>query len=338
MNAPSNLTSAERGAYSAGFDRAARAYLRKHGSPGMAAAVAGEWTAEDSRKLRAHSQSWHATHDATRAAKCHAGGMSAVRKLHRDIVTRAETYRALTIIDPAHAAELERQADAAAARLAELEPAAPIKSTRTRATVVAAVPVDRPEAAELAKLRRGSKLEPCTRHAGYWSSLPPARRFATAVEGGTSTPCEGGACTLTPGTDRYAVDLVRRGSVTLAELNGYASREPAAELEPAPAAELEPVACAEWSQGCADVADTGTCEHGPAVADVVPLRPDVDTTPAPDTVPAPMPAMTRAARKQTRREIAAAMRAEGLRPEGEEWRRRCAAAGLPVPVLEETAR
>jgi hypothetical protein len=282
MNAPSNLTSAERGAYSAGFDRAARAYLRKHGSPGMAAAVAGEWTAEDSRKLRAHSQSWHATHDATRAAKCHAGGMSAVRKLYRDIVTRAEDYRALTITDPVHAAELDRQADAAAARLAELEPAAPVKSTR--AAVVAAVPVDRPEAAELVKLRRGSKLEPCARHAGYWQSLTPARRFQNAVEGGTSTPCDGGACLLTPGTDRYAVDLVRRGPVTLAELNSYATRAPA------PAAELEPV------------------------ADVVPLRPDVDTTPAPDTVPAPMPAMTRAARKATRRELAAAMRAEGLRP------------------------
>jgi hypothetical protein len=65
----------------------------------------------------------------------------------------------------------------------------------------------------------------------------------------------------------------------------------------------------------------------PAAAPVASV--DVAET-APATVPAPMPKMTRAAAKQTRREIAAAMRAEGLRPEGEEWRARCAAAGLVV--------
>lgn len=51
---------------------------------------------------------------------------------------------------------------------------------------------------------------------------------------------------------------------------------------------------------------------------------------APETVPAPMPAMTRAARKATRREIAATLRAAGIRPEGSAWRDACAAAGLPV--------
>lgn len=60
-----------------------------------------------------------------------------------------------------------------------------------------------------------------------------------------------------------------------------------------------------------------------------PTAPEV-TVSAPETVPAPMPPMTRAARKQTRREIAAKMRAEGVKPEGQAWRDACAAAGLPV--------
>jgi hypothetical protein len=52
--------------------------------------------------------------------------------------------------------------------------------------------------------------------------------------------------------------------------------------------------------------------------------------PAPATVPAPMPAMTWQARKATRREIAAKLRAAGIRPAGEEWRRACLEAGLTV--------
>lgn len=49
---------------------------------------------------------------------------------------------------------------------------------------------------------------------------------------------------------------------------------------------------------------------------------------APATVPAPMPPMTWAARKATRREIAAKLRAQGIRPTGEAWREACRAAGL----------
>lgn len=40
------------------------------------------------------------------------------------------------------------------------------------------------------------------------------------------------------------------------------------------------------------------------------------------------------ARKALRRELAAAMRARGLEPRGEKWRRECAAAGLPVGGAE----
>lgn len=41
--------------------------------------------------------------------------------------------------------------------------------------------------------------------------------------------------------------------------------------------------------------------------------------PAPATVPAPMPRQTRAARRQSRRELADALRAVGLRPAGDVW-------------------
>lgn len=58
--------------------------------------------------------------------------------------------------------------------------------------------------------------------------------------------------------------------------------------------------------------------------------PTVDTRTTPATVPAPMPPMSRAARKATRRELAATLRAAGIRPEGDAWREACAAAGLPV--------
>lgn len=65
------------------------------------------------------------------------------------------------------------------------------------------------------------------------------------------------------------------------------------------------------------------------LASVAPV--DVPVAPvavAPETVPAPMPAMTRAARKATRRELAATMRAAGIKPEGYAWREACRAAGL----------
>ena len=48
----------------------------------------------------------------------------------------------------------------------------------------------------------------------------------------------------------------------------------------------------------------------------------------PDSVPAPMPAMTRAARKASRLELAARMRAAGMVPAGEPWR--LANEGVPL--------
>lgn len=72
--------------------------------------------------------------------------------------------------------------------------------------------------------------------------------------------------------------------------------------------------------------DTGAAYVAPVGA-TLPDPADVGPV-APETVPAPMPRMTRAARKATRREIAATMRAAGIRPEGEAWREACAAAGL----------
>lgn len=338
------LTPGELGAYWRAHTRARLAYFKKHGSP--AAPITGDTAAERTR-AREHSAAWHAEHDTAAATAAERAGATAARKIHRDIIRTRDTYAALEIRDRAHLERLDRQADAARARLVQLDTGAPV-DTPTPVVV---------------KLRKGSKLEPCTRHAAYWSGMPAARRFTTAVEGGTATPCAGGACTLTPGTDRYAADLVARGPVTLAELNNNVSTD-AAELEVIHAAYSRqngsvtvsgPICAHLTMHDTREHVDTGpdapadaevTCHPcreilaclSPApelvpAADVVPIRPDVDV-PAPDTVPAPMPAMTRAARKATRRELAAAMRAEGLRPEGAEWRRRCAAAGLPVPVAE----
>lgn len=241
---PNYLTSAERGAYSRGFDRAARAYLKANGSPSVSAATAGEWTAEDARKLREHSTSWHATHDATRASKCHAGGMSAVRKLHSDIVKRAAKYAALEITSADHLATLTAQADIASARLAEL-----------------------------VTLEGGKVRKPATRRKA------PARKLA-------SVP------------DVAAVETVAPAEVAPAEVDNSPA---AVESRRAMFAGLG------W-QTSAPAGETST----------------------PETVPDPLPAMTRAARKATRRELAATMRAAGIRPEGQAWRDACAAAGLPV--------
>lgn len=54
----------------------------------------------------------------------------------------------------------------------------------------------------------------------------------------------------------------------------------------------------------------------------------------PTTVPDPLPAQTWAARKQSRRELAAAMRAAGIKPAGEAWER--AKSGTPLAELVQS--
>lgn len=96
-------------------------------------------------------------------------------------------------------------------------------------------------------------------------------------------------------------------------------------------ADCAPVAALVTCPECGTVNESGEmCEQcaRPAMPDDAPA----DVVTAPETVPAPMPRMTRAARKATRRELAASMRAAGIRPEGDAWREACAAAGLVAPA------
>lgn len=105
--------------------------------------------------------------------------------------------------------------------------------------------------------------------------------------------------------------------------------------------EIAPVELADPSEKIL-VPETVTCPQCGSVNDRADemcdqcARPIVaDDVTAPETVPAPMPRMTRAARKATRREIAASMRAAGVKPEGQAWIDACRAAGL-VSVAAET--
>jgi hypothetical protein len=83
---------------------------------------------------------------------------------------------------------------------------------------------------------------------------------------------------------------------------------------PAPVETAEPVA-----ESTGDVLAAGI-ESGHVIIATV--------TDTPASVPAPMPAMTWAARKATRRELAAKLRAQGVRPSGEAWISACREAGL----------
>ena len=110
---------------------------------------------------------------------------------------------------------------------------------------------------------------------------------------------------------RHAADSMARLEV-LGLVGRKSTRKPAA---PKPAAVESPAV---------DVAPVPVVESAP----VGPAAPVADV---PATVPAPMPAMTRAARKASNRELADRMRAAGLTPSGDAWR--LAQSGVPLEEL-----
>jgi hypothetical protein len=77
--------------------------------------------------------------------------------------------------------------------------------------------------AKATTLRKTSKLATCEKHAGYYANFTGARKWSAVVEGGagSESPCEGGTCVLTPGTDHYSDDFVTEGAQTVAAINGH---------------------------------------------------------------------------------------------------------------------
>lgn len=310
------LTTGELGAYAAGDMRGRRAYLKRHGSPavsvsdarvitfgdyvdtsgrGRARTVQGlksaAWASESARdetlaRVRSHAAAWKLQHGQAYDAAGYAAGVADVRKLY---AARIAAYDAGVgrEVCPASGEELAGLAaarDAAVTRLAELGLSGRKRATRTPVVDVAPVAAVAP-VVELVKLRKTSKLCPCDAHASAWSRFAGRRLWEAAAEGGPAGSdagtCE--VCALIPGTDHYGAELVARGRVTMRELHGAP-----------PAVELEPVE--------------------------IPAAPAREVPPAvPATVPAPMPRQTRAARKESNRELAAAMRAAGLAITPDAW-------------------
>lgn len=341
------LTAAEVSTYSRAAGKARLAYVRKHGGSavpvpaGHRVQTGGSWGWRDDAarlevagELAARADVWQAVHGEAYAAAAHRAGVSAVKRMLKGYAE-----------DPRFAVEY-------AARLEVLGMA------EGRRKPAAAPAVEVPAAVEspAAELRKGSKLEPCDRHASYWGSLAPRDRFRNAVEGGvTPGTCTGATpCMLTPGTDRYAADFVAAGPTAIGSLEVVpAVVHAAAEVGRGAGVTSGPVCSLADDlvslEGVA-VVEGVTCDAcrrvlerlesaAADVAPVVPIRPelepmaDVDEPAAPETVPEPMPGMTRAARRASNRELAARMRAAGLTPAGEPWR--LAVAGVP---LEDIAR
>lgn len=87
-----------------------------------------------------------------------------------------------------------------------------------------------------------------------------------------------------------------------------------------PAAPVDVAPVAEPAAPVADIVDAGIASGRVILASVTPIaaaKPAADVAPA--TVPAPMPAMTRAARKASNRDLAAAMRAAGIAITPDTW-------------------
>lgn len=268
---PRGLTVPEVQAYRKGYASGARAHMRKYGGPGVVhdGAAPAPGTAARTMLARTLEENGRAYRVASHPG-AHAAGMRAVAAYLRKV----DKLRAMSAdcdgveFTPAAPARLELIAPKVRKSAARKRPAV------APAPVVAAVPDVAP------KLRRTSKLEPCEGHARYWSSLPPADRFKNALEGGNgSSACtHGSECTLTPGTDRYAAELVTGGRVSLSSLNGMVPAEApvsddvwAPRVHMVPAAEVPEVPAP-------DVVDTmraaGRLElvRVPAVPEVMPVH------------------------------------------------------------------
>lgn len=228
-------------------------------------------------------RAWLMAHGATMASKADAAGMTAVRKLHTTRVTALEIATDATRIGGAatgdHLAILTRQAEYATERLAILSP---VKAPRKPAKL-ASVPDVVAEPVE---------------------TPAPVDVWAPVIHAAWTR--QNGAVTDSGPVCAHAHDVV-----TLADVENVG----------------------EW---LATVGDIVACESCAAIVASLPPAPvdivaeavdsgrvilvSVGAEPvAPEIVPAPMPAMTRAARKASRRELAATMRAAGIKPDGLAW-------------------
>lgn len=270
---PSNLTDSERLAYRRAYSRTMTRLEKLNpsgvSSDGPSPAIG---TAARTMLARRIAGTMVAAHEERHPA-AHKSGMTAVRSWVRKYDS-----------DPA-------------ARLALIvDPAAPVAAPRT---VVAVAP----------KVRKVSKLTPCTRHTAKVDSLGRADALRWCVEGGLGSPCtDGSPCVLLPGTDRFTADICT-GPLEMSWTTAPAK--------------VRPVTPDQSDAHTIVVAVTGR----PA--------PVADESPAvPDAAPAAMPDQTRDARRASNRELAAAMRARGINPTGAAWQ--LARAGADLDQLAAT--
>lgn len=360
------LTDGERGIYATAADRARRKYLKDNGSAAVpvpdgdrvpasevpstdrvsSGSVYG-WRSDAARvahvaTVREHGAAWESAHRAAYDAAADRAGTAAVK---RHLTRHAESGHAPS-----------------AARLAELGLTGRPRRARTAAVApetaaVAPAPADVPNAPETApdrwtppaavaaaetapRVRKTSRLRPCDRHAPQWDAVGGRRKFENACEGGNGdSECAGGVCVLIPGTDHYTAQLAAAGPVELAVLNGGASQLPphltiTATGTVAPRPGIEPLA-ADRAPEPVTVPDIARASDGRVIV--------AHVTAAPETVPdvAAMP-MTRAARKQSNRDLADALRAVDLEPRGDVWKLAtvggCSPAELAAMSADDIAR
>lgn len=238
----------------------------------------------------AERRAWNQSHGPNLAAAAMRGGLAAVWKIHTARVDMLETMSDATRVGGAatgaHLATLTRQAEYAAARLEIL------------ATIGKA---PRKSAAKPVKARKLASVpdvvaEPVETPAPVDVWAPVIHAVWTRQDGAVTD--SGPVC-------RHAHDVV-----TLADVENVG----------------------EWLATVGDIVACESCvaivaSLPPAPVDIVAAAVDsgrmivvsVGEPVAPATVPAPMPAMSYAARKASRRELAATMRAAGIKPDGVAW-------------------
>jgi hypothetical protein len=291
------LTEAERSVYERAADRSRTAYVRKHGGPAVDVAdyrTGGDWRSDKAREVavgmvRAAAEEWRAEHlERREAAAVRAGETAVVKRLRQlaDVFGDSEAAARLEVLKPAKVTRRPAAGKATrkpVARKAGKPAVAPVVETPAPVDVPAAeVPAAEVPAADV------------------WA--PEVRHHGAEVRIGASVTT-GPLCVM---ADRVTWADVR---ITPGTMTCDACAEVLARLEgdaPAPAADV-----------------TVYGPDGRAICSVPNLAPvDVPAAPTatvPDTVPAPMPRMTRAARRISNRDLAARMRAAGIAITPESW-------------------